>query len=96
MSIVVNAIFKAKDETFADLVAFMASILPVTAGYDGAEVISCYTDEDDKCLVVHEVWTEKAKQEAYLSWRSERGDVAKIVAMLREPPVFETRTHVPF
>ncbi len=96
MSVVVNAIFKARDETFDDLVAYMASILPDTVTYDGAELISCYADPDDKSVVVHEVWAEKANQEAYIGWRSETGVVAKIVDMLREPPVFEERMHVKF
>lgn len=96
MSIVVNAVFKAKPETFDDLVAYMASILPDTANYEGAELVSCFADPDDHSLVVHEVWAEKANQQAYLGWRSETGVVAKIVEMLREPPAFEERTHVPF
>lgn len=96
MSVVINAVFKAKDESYEDLVAYMASILPDTVKYEGAELVSCYTDPEDKSLVVHEVWTEKANQEAYIGWRSETGVVAKIVDMLREPPVFEERVHVQF
>ena len=96
MSVVVNAVFRAKDERFEDLVAYMASILPDTAKYEGAELVSCYADPDDRTLVVHEVWAEKANQEAYLGWRSETGAVAKIVDMLREPPVFEDRVLVKF
>ncbi|MEO0683298.1 MAG: hypothetical protein AAF192_23170 [Pseudomonadota bacterium] len=96
MSITVNAIFKATDESYDDLVAYMSSILPDTAAFEGAELISCYADPDEKTLVVHEVWAEKAAQEAYLGWRTETGVVGKIVAMLREPPVFEERVHVPF
>jgi len=94
MSVVVNAVFKARDETFDELVAYMASILPDTAKFEGAELISFFADPEDKSVVVHEVWTEKASQEAYLGWRSENGDVAKIVALLREPPAFEERIHV--
>lgn len=96
MSIVVNAVFKAKDETYDDLVATMTAILPDTAKFEGAELISCFADPDDKSVTVHEVWTAKANQEAYLGWRTERGDVAKLIAMLREPPVFEERVHVAF
>jgi quinol monooxygenase YgiN len=96
MSVVVNAIFKARDDTYDELVAYMASILPDTVKYDGAELISCYADPEDKAVVVHEVWAEKAHQEAYLGWRAETGVVDRIVSMLREPPVFEDRTHVAF
>ncbi len=96
MSVVVNAVFKVQEDRFDEFVAFMASILPDTAAYEGAELVSCYADPEDKTLVVHEVWGEKAHQEAYLGWRNERGDVARIVEMLREPPVFEDRVHVTF
>ena len=96
MSIVVNLQVKAKEDQFEALVAYFQEILPDTAKYKGAEVITCYTNPEDKSLTVHEIWDEKASQEAYLGWRAETGVVDKIVGMLREPPVFEERTHVPF
>ncbi|MEM1313563.1 MAG: antibiotic biosynthesis monooxygenase [Pseudomonadota bacterium] len=96
MSVVVNAVFKAKPESFDALVAFLATILPDTAKFEGVELVSCFADAEDHSVVVHEVWAEKANQEAYLGWRSENGDVARIVALLREPPAFQERLHVAF
>lgn len=41
MSYVVNLVVKAKPEEFDNLVAYFAEILPDTAKYAGAEVITC-------------------------------------------------------
>lgn len=94
MSIVINAHFKAKDDQFETLCATMKAILPDTAARDGAELISCMADAGTKTVVVHEIWDRKESQEAYLAWRAERGDIEKLVAMLREPPEFVEMEHV--
>lgn len=96
MSVVINLVVKAKEDQFDAVVALFQEILPDTAAYKGAELISCFADADDKSVTVHEVWDEKASQEAYMAWRVETGLVDRIGPMLREPPVFEERVHVKF
>ena len=59
MAYVVNLVVTAKPEEFDNLVAYMAEILPVTAKYDGAQVITCYTNPDEHMLTVHEIWESK-------------------------------------
>jgi len=73
----------------------MTEILPETTKYDGAELISCYAAPETGTLFLHEIWSEKARQEACLMWRSKTGVVGRIVDMLRAPPGFEDRTHIP-
>ncbi len=96
MSVVFDVTFKAKDDTYDELHATLTAILPDTAKFDGAELISCSVDPVDKTFYVHEVWDSVESQQAYLNWRQERGDVDKLVAMLREAPSFEEREHLTF
>jgi len=62
----------------------------------GAELISCSADPADKTFYIHEVWDSVESQQAYLAWRQERGDVDKLVALLRDEPSFEEREHLTF
>ena len=48
MSVVFEATFKAKDDTYDELHATLTAILPDTAKYEGAELISCSADPADK------------------------------------------------
>ncbi len=96
MSVVFAVTFKAKDDTYDELHATLTAILPDTAKYKGAELISCSADPGDKAFHIHEVWDSAASQQAYMDWRQERGDVDKLVALLREPPSFEQREHLSF
>ena len=96
MSVVFAVTFKAKDDTYDQLHATLTAILPDTAKFKGAELISCAADPADKAFYIHEVWDSVASQQAYLEWRQERGDVDKLVAMLREAPSFEEREYLTF
>ena len=33
-------------------------------------------------------------QQAYMAWRTERGDIDKLVSLLREPPQLDVMTHI--
>ena len=96
MSVVFAVTFKAKEDTYDELHATLTAILPDTAAFKGAELISCSADPADKTIYVHEVWDSVDSQKAYLAWRQERGDVDKLVALLRDPPSFEEREHLTF
>ena len=96
MSVVIAVTFKAKDDTYDELHATLKAILPDTARYEGAELISCSADPADKTFYIHEVWDSAESQKAYLAWRQERGDVDKLVALLRDAPSFEEREHLTF
>lgn len=96
MSVVVVATFKAKDDQYQKLVDTMKAILPDTAKFQGAELISCASDDATKTVQVWEVWDKIESQQAYIAWRTERGEVDALVAMLREPPSFDPMAHVVF
>jgi len=95
MSVVIDLHLKAKDqENYDKLYQTLQAILPDTAAYDGAQLISCAANPDDMTFIVHEVWETPAHQQTYLGWRQERGDVDTLVSMLAEPPNFIQREHV--
>ncbi|MGD1925887.1 MAG: putative quinol monooxygenase [Paracoccaceae bacterium] len=96
MSVVVQLTLKAKDETYDTLVSTMKAILPDTAKYEGAELISCSADPADKSVRIWELWDKIESQQAYFAWRTGRGEIDALVEMLREPPVVEEMEHVAF
>ncbi|MEM9047065.1 MAG: hypothetical protein AAGC81_20495 [Pseudomonadota bacterium] len=96
MSIVINLHLKAKEDQYQALHQTLIAILPDTAARDGAALISCCANPEDNSFLIHEVWDRKESQEAYMGWRQERGDIDTLMGMLREPPVFEEREHMPF
>ena len=97
MTIVIDLHLKAKDrENYETLYKTLQAILPDTAAYDGAHLISCSADEDNMSFIVHEVWESLDHQQAYMGWRAERGDVDKLVSMLGEPPQFIQHEHLAF
>ena len=96
MSVVFAVTFKAKDDTYDELHATLKAILPDTAAFQGAQLISAAADPADKTFYIHEVWDSAESQKAYLDWRQERGDVDNLVALLREAPTFEKLEHLTF
>ncbi len=64
----------------------MKAILPDTAKFEGAELISCSADDESKTVKIWEVWDKIESQQAYMGWRTERGEIDALVSMLREPP----------
>lgn len=97
MAIVIDLHLKAKDrENYEALHKTLTAILPDTAAYDGAHLISCSADPQTMTFIVHEVWESLAHQQAYLGWRKERGDVDTLVSMLGAPPEFVQREHLAY
>lgn len=94
MSVTVMLTLKAKDDMFDQLEATMKAILPDTAARDGAELISAATDAESKTAIIYELWDKIESQQAYMAWRTERGDIDKLVSMLREPPQVDVLTHI--
>jgi quinol monooxygenase YgiN len=94
MSVTVILTLRAKDDMFETLEGTMKAILPDTAARDGAELISAASDPETKTCVVYEVWDKIESQQAYMAWRTERGDIDKLVSLLREPPHLDVMTHI--
>lgn len=97
MTVVIDLHLKAKDrENYEALYKTLQAILPDTAAFEGARLVSCAADSDTMRFIVHEVWESLAHQQAYISWRAERGDVDTLVSMLAEAPEFIEREHLVF
>lgn len=94
MSVTVMLTLKAKDDMFEQLEGTMKAILPDTATRDGAELISAASDAASKTVIVYELWDRIESQQAYMAWRAERGDIEKLVSMLREPPQVDVLNHI--
>ena len=96
MSVVLHLHLKAKDDQYDALHATLTAILPDTAKFKGAELISCAANPEDKSFVIHEVWADRSDQEAYFAWRAERGEIDALGKMLREPPGMEWFEHLTY
>ena len=97
MTVVIDLHLKAKDrENYDALYKTLQAILPDTAAFEGARLISCSADSETMSFIVHEVWDSLAHQQAYINWRAERGDVDTLVSMLGEAPEFREREHLVF
>ena len=94
MSVTVMLTLKAKEDLFDQLEATMKAILPDTAARDGAELISAASDPSSKTIIVYELWDKIESQQAYMGWRTERGDIDKLVSLLREPPQVDVLNHI--
>ncbi|MEM8652965.1 MAG: antibiotic biosynthesis monooxygenase [Pseudomonadota bacterium] len=97
MSVVIDLHLKAKDkENYDKLYQTLQAILPDTAAFEGAHLISCSANADDMSFIVHEVWESAEHQQAYIGWRQERGEIEALVSMLGEDPQFVQREHLVF
>lgn len=94
MTVVVMLTLKAKEDQYDQLCATMAAILPDTAKRDGALLIRAGGDAGSKTVTVYEEWDRIESQQAYMAWRTERGDIDTLVAMLREPPQVDVLSHI--
>jgi len=97
MAVVIDLHLEAKDQVnYEKLHATLTAILPDTAAYEGAHLVSCSADPESMTFIVHEVWESLEHQQAYIAWRAEGGEIDALVAMLGEEPKFVQREHLSF
>lgn len=92
MSVVVMLTFKAAEGCYEQLGETMKAILPDTAARPGAQLIRAAGDPASGTVTLYEEWDRIESQTAYMAWRAERGDIAALGPMLREPPKVEALT----
>ncbi|HUA77694.1 MAG TPA: hypothetical protein VMA86_08480 [Acetobacteraceae bacterium] len=92
MSVVVMLTFQAADGRYGALVEMFEAILPDTVKRPGAELVRAAGNPASGTITLYEVWDRIESQQAYIAWRTERGDIAKLGALLREPPQIEQLT----
>ena len=94
MSVVVMLTLKAAEGRYQELAGMMKAVLPYTAARAGAELIRAAGDPATGTVTIYEEWDRLESQQAYMAWRAERGDIAKLVSLLREPPKIEQLAHL--
>lgn len=86
MSVRVILELHVKPELAEPMKAGFKDILPDTRSFEGCEEISVLqSQEDPNMLLVLEQWETREHYEAYLKWRTDRGDMDNIVAATTEP-----------
>lgn len=89
MSVVVILTLKAGEGRYEELAAIMQAILPDTAVRPGAQLVRAAGDPATGTVTLYEEWDRIESQQDYMAWRTDRGEIAKLVSMLREPPKVE-------
>ena len=87
MSCTVLLEIQVKEECIEQIQKGFKEMLPDTRSYDGCLDIYIAQDKDKPTtFVAVERWESREKYEKYLAWRTERGDLDAIGAMLTAEP----------
>lgn len=87
MSVLVLVESKVKPEHAGDVVRFLRSIIHDTRGFDGCNGLTIHRNQDDpNTMVFVENWESRQQYEKYLAWRTERGDLEKLVGWIEGAP----------
>jgi quinol monooxygenase YgiN len=88
MSVTAIIELPAQRDKLEELKDTITAMLPDTLTYDGCAGVTLNQNQDDSTtIVLLETWASRAHHERYLAWRTERGEVATLVAMLTGPPL---------
>ncbi len=86
MSIKVILELNLKPEVADAVVGGFGQMLVDTRAFEGCEEISVVRDQDDtNRVLVLEQWATRENYEAYLAWRTERGDMDGIADISTQP-----------
>ena len=78
---------KVKPEFVDGMAEGFKGLFPDTRSYDGCIGLYATQNQDDpQNFVIVETWETRAKYEAYLAWRTERGDIDNLANMLEGEP----------
>ena len=89
MSVLVLVEFNVKPENAGDVANFVRELLPDTRGFDGCNGLTLHRNQDDSNYMVFvEDWDSRQHYEKYLAWRTERGDLEKLLGWLVGEPSF--------
>tara|TARA_Y100001958_G_C20736516_1_gene227092 strand:+ start:122 stop:412 length:291 start_codon:yes stop_codon:yes gene_type:complete len=84
MKKVVIAKLKSKHEKFEELKNFLKKRVPEARTYNGCHGAHVCVDEEDKAVILYEIWNSIDDHKKYVSWRKEQGVHETISNMLRE------------
>ena len=87
MSVITLFELNANPAHVSDLTDWLRDELRHTRGFDGCNWITIHKNQDDPNNIVFvENWDSKEQQEKYVAWRTERGDIDKLMPWLAGPP----------
>ncbi len=87
MSVLVILELNLKPEHIKDLKNYCRDELFQTRGSDGCNSITVHENQvDPNNMVVVENWYSKQQHEKYHAWRTERGDIDKLMSWVASPP----------
>ena len=87
MSVLVLLELNAKPENVSDLTNYLRDGLHHTRGFDGCNGISIHSNQEDpNNMVFVQDWDSREQYEKYLAWRTERGDLEKLMGWLSGEP----------
>lgn len=96
MSVNVILDLHVSPENREELLSFLTAILPDIRAYKGHISVAITSNEDDlHNIVLLEQWQQRSDHENHIAWRTERGDVHKLVKLLSSPPVIRYLTTIP-
>tara|TARA_R110002096_G_scaffold183080_8_gene360940 strand:- start:11381 stop:11674 length:294 start_codon:yes stop_codon:yes gene_type:complete len=79
-----------------ELLSIFTAILPDTRAYAGCQSVIVTSNENDPHnIVLLEKWDKRSDHESYAAWRTERGDMEKLGALLSAPPVIKYLATIP-
>ena len=81
---VVIAKLKSKHKKFDELKKFLKEKVPEARNYNGCIEAHACVDEEDKAIVLYEVWSSVDDHKKYVDWRKEQGVHETISNMLRD------------
>jgi quinol monooxygenase YgiN len=77
MTVTVYMELNVKDDKVGELKALLEALLPETRSTEGCREITVHQDMNRPTrIVMLETWERRADHEAYMEWRSQKGDSA--------------------
>lgn len=86
MTIWVSLSSKVKKGEYARLWPFLETNLPNVRGFAGALGVSIFHDAESDSFLIFEEWLSREHHQRYISFISENGVMAELVAFLDGPP----------
>ena len=87
MTVKVLAKFNCADGNADKFIGIYHNIFPVTREFDGCSHIDISADQEDpNRLIMTENWVSKEHHLKYLEYRTDDGNLEKLVALLESPP----------
>ncbi len=87
MSVLVLVEINVKPGNADDVTNFLRDELHATRGFEGCNGLTFHRNQDDpNTMVAVEDWDSRQHYEKYLAWRTERGDLEKLVGWSQGDP----------